>query len=129
MFASNEDLRHRILFVAHSAQRGGAEYCLDTTLRHLDRKRFEPIVVFGHDGPLVEATREMGIDVEIIPLNHWLYFGRSWWYWKHLVGRLLPNVRRLKRLIQQRNIDLVYTNTSAIFEPALAARLAKIPHL
>ena len=119
----------RILVAAHSAQRGGAEYCLDTTLRHLDRTRFEPLVVFPHEGPLADATRSLGIDVEIVPLRHWLYFHKVWWYWKNLMGRMFPNISRLTRLIRERQIDLVYTNTSAIFESALAAKRADVPHV
>ena len=122
-------IQRRVLFVAHSAQRGGAEYCLDTTLRHLNRDRFEPMVVFPHDGPLADAARSLAIDVEIIPLRHWLYFRKDWWYWKNLMGRVMPNIGRLTKLIRDRQIDLVYTNTSAIFESALAARRAGVPHV
>jgi glycosyltransferase involved in cell wall biosynthesis len=121
--------RHRILFVAHSAQRGGAEYCLDTTLRHLDRARFEPVVVFPHEGPLADSARELGVEVVIVPLCHWLCFGRDAWYWKHLAVDCAANIVRIRRLIERRGIDLVYTNTSAIFEGALAARWARVPHL
>ena len=121
--------RSRVLFIAHSAQRGGAEYCLDTTLRHLDRERFEPLAVFPHEGPMADAARTLGMDVVIVPLRHWLYFHKNWWFWKNLIGRTLPNIGRLTRLIRERQIDLVYTNTSAIFESALAARRAGVPHL
>lgn len=121
--------RYRILFVAHSAQRGGAEYCLDTTLRCLDRDRFEPFVVFPHEGPMVDATRSIGIDVEILPLCHWMCVSRAPWYWKHLVTRALPNVIYLRRMIKRLGINIVYSNTSAIFEGALGARWAGVPHL
>ncbi len=120
---------YRILFVAHSAQLGGAEYCLDTTLRHLDRQRFDPVAVFPHEGPMADAARTLGIHVVIIPLRHWLYFHKDWWYWKNLIGRTLPNIGCLNRLIRERQIDLVYTNTSAVFESALAARRARVPHV
>lgn len=120
---------HRILFVAHSPHRGGAEYCLDTTLRHLDRSRFEPLVVFPFEGPLVDSTRELGIETLVMPMCHWLYFKKDLWYWRNLVGRSWSNVNRFKRLIRDRDIDIVYTNTSAIFESALAAKKAGVPHL
>src|SRR5438132_13890958 len=106
----------RILFIAHSAQRGGGEYCLDTTLRHLDRSRFEPIVVFPHEGPLADSAREIGIEVIVLPLCHWLCFGRNAWYWKHLAVDLPRNVLKLRRLIRDREIDLVYSNTSPVVD-------------
>lgn len=118
----------RILIVAHSPHRGGAEYCLQTTLEHLDRSRFQPLVVFPDEGPMVDSAR-LGCEVLVTPMCHWLYFRKGWWYWKNLLGRLVPNVRRLRRLIREREIDLVYTNTSAIFESAIAARLEGVPHV
>ena len=119
----------RVLFVAHSAVPGGAGVCLDTTLEHLDGLQFETTVVFPGEGPMTEAARCRGFEVVIVPLCHWLYFQRDWWYWKNLAGRLLPNVVQLAHLIRRRRIELAYTNTSAIFESALAARLAGVPHV
>lgn len=121
--------RTKILFVAHSSVLGGAEYCLDTTLEHLDRARFDPVVVFPSEGPMSAAARRRGVPAEVVPLIYWLYFRRSAWYWRNLAGRLVPNVWRLVRLIRCRRVELVYTNTAAIFEGALAARLAGVPHV
>lgn len=125
----NQQSRTRILIAAHSPWRGGAEYCLDTTLRQLDRGRCEATVVFPFDGPMSDAAREYGYDVHVTALSHWLYFHKDAWYWKNLLGRSWLNVLRLKRLIREIRADLVYTNTSAIFEPAIAARLAGVPHV
>jgi glycosyltransferase involved in cell wall biosynthesis len=121
--------RRRLLIVAHSVHRGGAEYCLDTMLSHLDRERFEAIVVFPDEGPMTESARRMGYEVRVSPICHWLYFHRDGWYWRNLARRLIPNVMSLSRWIRKREIDLVYTNTSAIFESAIAARLAGVPHV
>ena len=78
---------------------------------------------------MVEEARRMGIDVTILPMCHWLYFKKNAWYWRNLVGRSWSNVQRIKRLIREQCIELVYTNTSAIFESAVAARHAGVPHL
>ena len=118
-----------ILLVAHSPFRGGAEYCLDTTLRELDRSRFDATVVFPAEGPMTELTRSYGYRTFVEPLCHWLYWHKDAWYWKNLLGRSWPHVRRLTKLIRQLRVDMVYTNTSAVFEPALAARLAGVPHV
>lgn len=118
-----------ILVVAHSAYRGGAEYCLDTLLRHLDRSRFEAIVLFPHNGPMAECAREMGYEVHELELLHWLYFRRSWWYWKRLVLNSVPTVWKLVDFIRQRRVGVVYSNTSAVFEAAIAAKIARVPHV
>lgn len=122
-------MKNPILFVAHSAQRGGAEYCLDTTLRHLNRSRFEPVVVFPHEGPMAESARELGVEVRVLSLCHWLCLDRTAWYWKHLALDMMPNVLRLRSLIRKHRVQLVYTNTAALFEPALAAAMTGVPHL
>lgn len=121
--------RKKALIVAHSSHRGGAEYCLDTTLRHLDRSRFDATVVFPFEGPMSEAARSYGYSVHMQPLLYWLYCDKSAWYWKNLLGRSWHAVFQLHRLIRQTGADVVYTNTSAIFESAIAARLAHVPHV
>src|SRR5215469_3753614 len=121
--------RTSLLIVAHSPWRGGAEYCLDTTLRHLDRKRFDATVVFPFEGPMSEAAREYGYDVCISPLCYCLNFDKDAWYWKNLLGRSWANVLRVRRIVRETNAELVYTNCASIFESALAARLAGVPHI
>lgn len=118
-----------ILVAAHSAERGGAEYCLDTTLARLDRTRFAPATVFVWDGPMAEAERRRGGCVEIDRFAWWTMREPSLWYWKNLLGGGLPRVLRLARRIRRRGIRLVYTNTATLFEPALAARWAGVPHV
>jgi glycosyltransferase involved in cell wall biosynthesis len=108
---------------------GGAELCLDTTLRHLDRSRYEAHVVFPWDGPMAEAARNLGMPVDLVPLSWWSHWPTSAWYYKKLVVGAAPNLARLTRLIRQRKIDLVYTNSIAVHEPAFAARLANVPHV
>jgi len=119
----------RVLIVAHSANEGGAEHCLDTLLRHLDRSRFNAIVVFARDGPMADSARRLNYDVRIMPLSWWLFVEPNRWYFKNLLGGAWPRVRRLARLIRDERIDLVYSNTAVVFEGAAAARLAKVPHV
>ena len=73
----------RILFVAHSAFPGGAEYCLDTLLRHLDLEKYSVTVFFPWNGPMVPAARALGVRVEIVPLTWWMCFQPSWWHSHH----------------------------------------------
>ncbi|MGD9644486.1 MAG: glycosyltransferase family 4 protein [Pirellulales bacterium] len=125
---STPQRRTRVLFVAHSGLLGGAELCLDTTLAHLDRTRFEPFVVFAGDGPLVERARGYGCHVEIWPLSWWLCFEPGWWHYKNLLGAV-SRIGRLVRYMRKNEIDLVYTNTAVVFEGAMAARRAGLPHV
>lgn len=119
----------KILILAHSATRGGAEYCLDTTLRHLDRERFDATVLFAWDGPMADSARELGYRVEIVPLSWWMCYARVFWHYKNLLGGSLVRAWRLARRIRRERFELVYSNTAVVFEGALAARLAGVPHV
>lgn len=120
-------MKKRILFLAHSALRGGAEFCLDTTLRNLDREKIEPFVIFPTDGPMADSVREMGIPVEIEPLCWWMLYEPSFWEWKNRL-RTPFRLHRLKNFLKKNRIDAVYSNTVCIFEGVLAARALGIPH-
>src|SRR5262249_44527327 len=119
----------RILFVGHSPLQGGAEICLDTTLRHLDRRRFEPYVVFPWDGVMAQSARDLDIPVAMVPVCWWSHWPVSAWYYKNLLLSVAPNIGRLLTLIHRHRIDVVYTNTLCIFESAFAAALAGVPHV
>ena len=126
---SSSGRRARVLFVAHSALLGGAELCLDTTLANLDQARFEPFVLFAGDGPLVARAHDYGCHVDVWPLSWWLCFEPGWWYYKNLLLGSVPRIARLASFLQKHEIDLVYTNTAVVFEGALAAQRAGVPHV
>ena len=121
--------RPRILFVAHSASRGGAELCLDTLLRHLDRRRYDVTVLFPWEGPLAGSARALGLTVEIFPLQWWMGERPTLRGYARLLLRAAPNALRLAAYVRRHRFRLVYTNSCAVFEPALAARLAGVRHV
>ncbi len=46
---------------------GGGEIALANLVEHLDRERWQPLVLLGGDGPLVGRLRALGVDVEVLP--------------------------------------------------------------
>jgi hypothetical protein len=60
--------RRRILFLGHSPEKGGAELCLDTLLRHLTFPKEDVFVILPWEGPLVESATRMGYKVDLFPL-------------------------------------------------------------
>lgn len=121
-------MKKRVLFLAHSALRGGAEFCLDVTLRHLNRENVEPYAIFPTDGPMADSARQMGIPVEIVPLSWWMLYEPSFWEWKNRL-RIPFRLHFLKRFILRNGIQTVYSNTACLFEGVLAARAAGVPHV
>jgi glycosyltransferase involved in cell wall biosynthesis len=122
-------LRKKILFLGHSAFQGGGELCLDTLLKNLDLAKYDVTVFFPWDGPMVESARAAGARVEIRPLNWWMCWGFSPWYFKNLLLTTLPNIVGLARYLRRQHIDLVYTNSGVLFEGAVAAYFAGVPHV
>jgi len=118
------------LFISHSSSISGAEKCLVHLLEGLRRDYFEPIVLFPSDGPLSGMIQSMGIETEFFGFPLWVTGGgRNWTYFKKLVKDLPKRVSFIRNFISSRKIDLVYTNTIACMDGAIAAKLENIPHI
>jgi glycosyltransferase involved in cell wall biosynthesis len=119
----------KILFVSHSGELNGAERMLLQTLKKLDRKKFEPALVVPAPGLLEEEARRLGVEVARLPLKWWLTEKNS--LWKQPLAWLwnLKSISAIARMIRQRNIDLVFSNSSAAWNGAWAARRERIPHI
>src|SRR5262245_52051368 len=120
----------RILYVHHNADLYGASRSLVRLLKHLDRKRFLPLVVLSEDGPLRPAIEALGIKV-IIHDNLSVIRRPAFRFWRIILFVLqIPiSVFFLWRLIRRHQIDLVHTNSGIIISPGVAAKLAGVPHI
>jgi glycosyltransferase involved in cell wall biosynthesis len=122
-----------ILFVHHSNDLYGADIVLLETIKHLDRALFTPLVILPADsqhlGRLAPRLVEANAEAIFLPLAvmRRKYFkpGRVAGYIFELAGA----VRSLRRIIREREIHLVHTNTLAVTAGAFAARLAGVPHV
>jgi glycosyltransferase involved in cell wall biosynthesis len=122
----------RVLYVDHTAQASGGEIALLRLLSALGGS-VRPLVVLGEHGPLEAELAALDIEVLVLPLpgetrdlrkdrlaNPLVALGRI----RAVVGYALV----LRRLIRERRIDLVHTNSlKAGFYGCLAARLAGTP--
>jgi glycosyltransferase involved in cell wall biosynthesis len=131
---SNDSFRSRtdcrVLYVNNGADIYGASRCLLRMLKALDRSRFLPLVVLPEDGPLRPRLEALGVEVLFHPRLS-VMTRRVFRSWRILVFFLeFPvSVFYLWRLIRWRKIDLVHTNTGVMVSPALAAKLAGVPHV
>ena len=118
-----------VLFVSHSSELNGAERMLLDVLRGLDRGKFRPLLALPRTGPLQREAEETGIATRVLPMK-WSLTERSK-TWKQPLTRAwnIPGVIRMARLIRNEAVDLVVTNTSAIWTGAFAARRAGVPHV
>ncbi len=124
----------RILYIHHGGAIGGAPMSLLYLLRHLDRARYEPLVVVLRHGPAADLYRAEGIETHIEPrirdFSHttleW-YGGRDLW---RLPGRLLslwPSIRHTRALIRRLHPDLVHLNSSTLAPCAIACHREGVP--
>jgi glycosyltransferase involved in cell wall biosynthesis len=97
---------------------GGASRSMFVLLKALDRKRFEPLVLFPSEGPVLPALDRMNIRYLIRPPHH---------YEKPF--RYLGDVVRAARLFRREHVDLLHINYADFWRMAEVegARLLGIP--
>jgi len=124
----------QILFFDHTAKMGGGEVSLFNLVTHLDRRKFEPIVVLAQEGELREKLSRVGIEVHVLPLDSDVGEVRK----DSLVGaraisfgqiaQIARYVWRLSRFLRGRGAQIVHANSlKADILGAFAARLAGVP--
>jgi glycosyltransferase involved in cell wall biosynthesis len=121
-----------VLFLDHTARASGGEIALTRLLAAIGED-IHPLVVLGEDGPLVGVLTGMGVETLVLPLPGSTRELRKDRLSNPLVavGRIASVVRYatgLRRLIRDRRIDLVHTNSlKSGFYGCLAARFAGVP--
>jgi glycosyltransferase involved in cell wall biosynthesis len=123
----------RVLFLHPSDELYGSDLALLNLVRGLDRARFTPLVVLANDLPYQGAlSREMeasGIEVRHLPIA---VARRKYLSPAGLLGfrrALGRSTAMIAQLISDERIELVHTNTLAVWTGALAARRMRRPHI
>lgn len=122
--------RAKILYINHLATLSGADQALLRLLSHLDRNRYEPVVVLPEDGPLRERLAAQSIRTRFSPIHWWI--PATHWSEEHFRAQLqgLPErVEALARLAEEEEADLIHTNTVVTLEGALTAARLGLPHV
>jgi glycosyltransferase involved in cell wall biosynthesis len=118
-----------ILFVSHSAELNGAELTLLHLIEDLDRTRFNPVLVIPGAGSLGEEAAGARAEVNTIALKWRLTEKRNvWkqplsWVWNR------PRIAQLEKVIRDRDIHLVFSNSAAAACGAEAALRSGRPHI
>lgn len=121
----------KLLLASHSAaDSAGAELALlELVCGIVERPDIDVHAVFPSTGPLVDHFSHLGVAVSIIPNSSWTDFiGRRYRYVPRYAASRLRSTYRFVRLINSIAPDVVMTNTKTLVAPALAARLARVPH-
>ena len=118
-----------VLFIHQSAEMYGSDKTLLLLLTHIDRTKFNPVVIIPEDGSLKDALADINIKIVIAPIVK-LY--RNIFTIKNLFQVMLDiktGIKVLDKLHLQYNFDIVYSNTLAVLLGFIYAKKRKIKHL
>lgn len=116
----------KIIFISHTAEYTGGEASLHTLLKQAGSIDVTPFVVLPQEGPFRQKLTADGIKNYISPYPWWVICKGQ----VTSAGNCLQqNVQSLVEFIRQEKPDLIHTNTSVVWEGALAAKLTGIPHI
>jgi glycosyltransferase involved in cell wall biosynthesis len=118
-----------VLLVHSSSGRYGADRQLLLIATGLDPDRYRPLVLLPEEGPLAGDLRAAGVEVEVRPLA---VLRRQHAHPRGLAAVAAQAARDalgLGRLIRERRVVLVHSNTSVALAGAAAAALTRTPHV
>lgn len=112
-----------VLYLNLYALLGGAERCLLELLAALDRRRFEPLVVLGGEGPLAAVLRERGIAVAVLPFPTPPLYGLLD---PRTLAREISASLRIRRLVRASRAGIVHCGDVLALLLLLPARLGGV---
>ncbi|MFA5074986.1 MAG: glycosyltransferase family 4 protein [Candidatus Babeliales bacterium] len=127
--------KKRILYIHHGKGLGGAPLSLLYLIENLDKSKYEPIVLFLHDSPVVDLYKSRNIKI-FGPVNlrdfaHTKIFWYRWYNLKNFLKACFDNYKILKTQadfwIAKIEPDIVHLNTSSLIAWAKVARKRNIP--
>lgn len=118
----------RLLTINATCEIGGSDTNLLRLFKRLNRDEYHIIHLVPYRGALFEDYRSLGIDIRVIDMPRIRIFRNPLNYLK-VALKFLPTVARIKRVIEQEEIDIVITVSMVAPYGALAARLAAKPHI
>lgn len=118
----------RLLTISPTCERGGSDINLLRLLKNLDRNEYDILHLIPYPGPLLDEFRNAGVRVEIVDMPRIRLFKNPLRYIIVLL-KFLPTVFKIKKIIEDYEIDIVCTSSMVNLYGALAARFAHRPHI
>lgn len=118
-----------ILYLHAGAEMYGADKVMLDLISRLDKEKYTPYVILPTNGVLVDALKEKGIQVEVMPYP---IMRRKYFNPKGIIEYALGMIKytkKIKKYAKENNIALIHTNTAATLEGAIVAKRLRIPHL
>ncbi len=125
-----KDLKNSIkkILITHSSNdHYGASKVLINTIDILINNGFDIYLILPNNGPLNDNEIIKKTNLKIINLG---VFRKKYFTFFGLINRLyfiIKSFLYIKKFLKRNQIDLVYTNTSTLISPSIAAKFAGIP--
>jgi glycosyltransferase involved in cell wall biosynthesis len=120
----------KICFISHSARLGGAEIVLLETVEVLKDRGIDCSMLVPENGALCEELRRINVPFSVIPYGLWMTTSKQniWLKLKYAV-RHIVTIPAILWKIKRWKCDVVYSNTVSVCVGALAAAIARLPHI
>lgn len=118
-----------LLYFHGGADLYGASQVLLGLIRSLDRQRYRSLVVLPVDGPLADELRKIGVDLRFYDLPVLRRADLSPRGIVVYLWKMVASVIFFARLCRREKVDIIHTNTSAVWTGGLVASLLRIPHV
>jgi glycosyltransferase involved in cell wall biosynthesis len=119
----------RICFITHSAELYGAELALLELLQGLTNQGISCVVLVPEKGPFLVELDRMNIEWQLMNFPRWRPLRRKIRYRFIRTLQAVISAIPMARAIARWQCDIVYTNTVVIGAGAMAAWLARRPHV
>ncbi|MFH1832158.1 MAG: glycosyltransferase family 4 protein [bacterium] len=134
-------MKKKILYIHHGKGLGGAPLSLLYLIQALDKSKYQPIVLFLHDSPVLEVYKNLDIyknkTIDVIgPVNLYDFpHTKIWWFrWYHVLSflrctsdTLLTLVFGARYWLKKIEPDIVHLNTSSLIAWGKVAKKMGIP--
>lgn len=119
-------MQTKIVFIAHSFERGGAQKYLYDFVRHCCADGIRCLVIGPRSGPQMQDFRDLG--VELIPIRLTSIWASSvvLRLWQFI--KIFLNTLEIMKVLLKFQPIAVFSNTSMVSSGALASKILRLPH-
>ena len=126
-------LKNKLLFIHYGGGIGGAPISMLQLVSLLDKKKYEPIIVFTSSGPIVDLAISKGFKTKVVPLKSAFFYSDHVRIRFRMLYKLIINykstIMSMINLIKKEKPDIIYLNTSVIIPVAIGVKKENIPLL
>jgi len=111
--------KFKILYIEeHGDLKGGGQISLLKLIQHINKNKFEPILIAPYEGSLTAELKTFGIKTIITPMDSP----------KKKPFLFISNIKKLRKLIEDLKPDIIHCNTSrSVLYGGVASKPLKIP--